>query len=124
MLDLSSFAELLTHADPRLRPRPGMPPPPLTATRRGVRWWLVHEDVEPEDVLARVVATYQQNGWRRLAQEKLNFLLGSERGKLMVHIDDAPHRVVIRRTVGGEEHRAPLWPEEFAGRVIVRIEVI
>jgi hypothetical protein len=124
MLDLSSFAELLTHADPRLRPRPGMPPSPLTATRRGVRWWLVHEDVEPEDVLARVVATYQQNGWRRLAQEKLNFLLGGDRGKLMVHIDDAPHRVVVRRTVGGEEHRAPLWPEDFAGRVIVRVEVI
>ena len=124
MLDLSSFAQRLDPRDPRLdTPSDGHRAPAATA-RRGVRWWLAREDVEPEDVLTHLITALQAGGWRRAAQEKLRFVVVGPRGKLLVCIEDDPCRTVLHRTVGGEEHRAPRWPEAFDGRVIVSVEVL
>jgi hypothetical protein len=124
MLDLSDFAQRLDPRDPRLHPAGGAPPPPAASTRRGVRWWLVREDIDPDEVLARLLASLQAGGWRRVAQEKLRFVVAGPRDKLLVCIEDDPCRLVRRRTLGGEEHEAPLWPDTFDGRVIISVEVL
>lgn len=124
MLDLSDFAQRLDPRDPRLRTPPGEHRAPAATARRGVRWWLVREDIEPDEVLSRFLAALQRGGWRRVAQEKLRYVVLGPRGKLLVCIEDDPCRMVVLRTIGGEEHRAPLWPDAFDGRVIVSVEVL
>ncbi len=124
MLDLSDFAQRLDRRDPRLRPAGGAPPPPTATTRRGVRWWLVRDDVDPDEVLARLLTALQAGGWRRVAQEKLRLAVAGPRGKLLVCIEDDPCRLVRRATTAGEEQEGPLWPDAFDGRVIISVEVL
>lgn len=124
MLDLAFFAEPLTPADTRLRVDSGVPIPPVLSPRRGVRWWLVREDVEPDDVLPNLINAMRSGGWHRLAAEKMSLLIGSDHGKVVISVDDAPCRTVIQRTLNGQERRGPRWPEAFDERVIVRVEVI
>jgi len=124
MLDLSPFADRLEPRDPRLKTPRDAPRPPAATARRGMRWWLVREEVEPDEVLSQLLAVLQAGGWRRLAQEKLRFVVGGPRGKLLVCIEDDPCRLVMRRTIGGAETKVPLWPDAFDGRVIVSVEVL
>jgi len=109
MLDLSAFAT---------------PCLPAGAARRGIRWWLVHEDIEPDEVLAHLLVAFQAGGWRRTNQDKLAFVLEGPRGRLLVRIEDDPCREVASRTAAGEERRGPLWPEPYDGRVIIAVEVV
>ncbi len=124
MLDLAFFAEPLSPADARLRTEPGVPIPPALQTRRGVRWWLVREDVEADEVLPNLINAMRSGGWHRLAAEKMSLLIGNDRSKVVVSVDDAPCRTVVQRSLGGKERRGPRWPEAFDERVIVRVEVI
>ena len=55
MLNLAEFAEPLLPADDRLRVGPGKLTPPAAVARPGVHWWLVREDVEPDEVLAKLL---------------------------------------------------------------------
>jgi len=124
MLDLADFAEPLLPSDERLHAGPGQLAPPASVARQGVHWWLVREDVEPEDVLAQLVVLMQKGGWKRIAQEKLNFLLEGPGGRLLVQVDDAPCREVTVMSAAGEAHRVVRWPEAFDGRVVVLVKVV
>ena len=124
MLNLADFAEPLLPADERLRTGPGALTPPAAVARPGTHWWLVNEDVEPEEVLARLLAAMQKGGWKRIAVEKLNFLLEGPGGRVLVQVDDAPCRRVTVMSAAGEEHHVVRWPEAFDGRVVVLVRVI
>ena len=124
MLDLAEFAEPLLPADERLQVEAGGLAPPASVARPGVSWWLVSESVEVDEVLPRLLAVMQRGGWKRVAQEKLNFLLESEAGRVLVQVDDAPCREVSVMSAAGEEHRVVRWPECFDGRVVVLVKVV
>jgi hypothetical protein len=124
MLDLADFAEPLLPSDERLAIRPGELTPPAAVARPGTHWWLVREEVEPDEVLARLLAVIQKGGWKRIAQEKLNFLLEGPGGRLLVQVDDAPCREVTVMSAAGEAHRVVRWPAALDGRVVVLVKVI
>ena len=124
MLDLSLFAEPLLPADPRLVVEPGALTPPAAVQRPGVRWWLVREEFEADEVLVQLLTVFQKGGWRRLAQEKLNFLLEGPDGRVLVQVDDAPCREVTVKSARGDEHRVVRWPDALEGRVVLLVKVV
>ena len=124
MLDLAEFAEPLLPADERLRTEPGALFPPAAVARPGVHWWVVRESVEADEVLPKLLGVMQRGGWKRIAQEKLNFLLEGPGGRVLLQVDDAPCREVSVMSAAGEEHRVVRWPEWFEGRVVVLVKVI
>ncbi len=124
MLDLAEFAEPLLPADSRLRTEPGMLTPPAAVARPGVHWWLVREDVEPDEVLAKLLIVMQKGRWKRLMQEKLNFLLEGPGGRVLLQVDDAPCRKVTVMSAAGEEHHVVRWPDAFDGRVVVMVKIV
>jgi hypothetical protein len=124
MLDLSAFAEPLLPDDPRLAVGPSAFPPPARHARQGVHWWLVREGVEGVELLQHLLPVFQRGGWRRVTQEKLNFLLEGPDGRLLVQVDDAPCREVSVMSMAGEEHHVVRWPDAFEGRVVVLVKMI
>jgi hypothetical protein len=124
MLDLSSFAEPILPDDPRLRAKAGGPPAPATVARQGVHWWLAAEDMEPDELLAGLLAAIQKAGWRRVSQEKMNFLLENRDGRLLVQVDDAPCREVMVRSASGKQHRIVRWPDAFEDRMVVLVKQV
>ena len=124
MLDLSNFAAPLRASDPRVQPAPDGFPAPIAWAHPGTRWWLVNDDVECDEVLPRLLTAMHAGGWRKVAAEKMSIMLEGPGGRVVVHVDDAPCRDIVRRTAGGKEFRRPLWPGVFDGRVILAVETI